>query len=74
MKSSLVVNLLVVLVIVTNVYCLSSMFAGGARYNKVKVQDYRRVLENKGLSNWLAFERSDVQQGITYGILQATSA
>ena len=67
MKSSLVVNLLVVLVaLLTNVYCLSSMFAGGARYNKVKVQDYRRVLENKGLSNWLAFERSDVQQGITH--------
>lgn len=32
----------------------------------VKVTDYRQCMANKGLSNWLTFERHDLQQGITH--------
>ena len=48
--------------------CSLSLAAGGGvtRSHKVKVQDYRKVLEHNGLSNWLVFERRDAQQGITH--------
>ena len=32
----------------------------------VKVADYRKCMVSKGLKNWLAFERVDLQQGITH--------
>lgn len=47
-------------------YGLSLAAGDAARSHKVRVQDYRKLLEHNGLSNWLVFERSDVQLGITH--------
>lgn len=66
MRSLVPILLWVAIVVVINVHCLSSSFvASGGRSQRVRVQDYRKVLERNGL-NWLVFERIDVQQGITH--------